>query len=155
MAEFSYASGSSKWYFNRIGITVWHSDKLLESDQSWLVCLSSKGFTIQGTWIIKEKYIPIFTFGLSDGDGANSLSKLNISMIHGWYFKSHDLLGVGLNYTESTITGKSQLGSEVFYRFTLPKAISITPTIKAIINPALDPNRDFLGYWGVRTRISM
>ena len=155
MVEFAYTPGASKYYFNRINVNFWHSDEMTENDGSFLVTQSSRGFSIQGTWFIQEKYIPVVTFALSDGNGANSLSKLNISLMHAWLFKSHDMLGVGINYTESTIADRGQVLSEIFYRFTLSKALVITPTIRLILNPALDENRDFLGYYGIRTRISM
>lgn len=44
---------------------------------------------------------------------------------------------------------------ETFYRFTVSKALSITPMVKGILNPALDANRDFLGYYGIRSRITI
>lgn len=140
-------------YYRRISATFWHSDELLTSENSWFQTASSTGFTVQGTWLIKNKYAPVFTFGLSDGNGGNGLSKLNVSLMHAWYFKSHDLVGIGLNYTESTISGVGQYLSEIFYRFTLSKAVSITPSVKMVLNPALDTSRDFLGYYGIRSRI--
>ena len=155
MVELNYSPGKDQYYFQRISATYWHSDEVLESEDSWYKTASSSGFSIQGTWFINNKYIPVFTFGMSDGDGANTLSKLNISLMNGWYFTSHDMLGVGLNYTESTISGKGQYMSEVFYRYTLSKAISISPIAKIVVNPALDPNQDFLGYYGLRSRISL
>ncbi len=80
---------------------------------------------------------------------------MNISLLHAWLFKSHDMLGIGLNYTESTILGNGQFLSEIFYRFTLSKAFVTAPTIKLVLNPALDSDHEFLGYYGVRTRISL
>ncbi|MCO4822164.1 MAG: hypothetical protein KC469_08855 [Flavobacteriaceae bacterium] len=154
MIELNYSPESDQYYFQRISATYWHSDEIILSEDSWYASPSSSGFSIQGTWFIKNKYMPVFTLGMSDGDGANTLSTLNVSLMHGWNFTSHDLLGVGLNYTESTITGESQFLSEVFYRYTLSKAVSISPIVKAVINPALDQNKDFLGYYGIRSRIS-
>ena len=154
MFEFMYAPTSNP-YFSRIGVTYWHSDELLADENSWFQTPSSQGFTVQGTWFIKEKYIPIITFGMTDGQGANQLTKLNVSLMHGWYFQNHDMFAIGLNYTESTLADRGQYLSEVFYRFTVSKAIVITPSVKMVLNPALDANRNFLGYYGIRTRISM
>jgi porin len=154
MVEFMYAPTSNP-YFSRIGLTYWHSDELLADEGSWFQTPSSQGFTVQGTWFIKEKYIPIVTFGLSDGMGANALTKLNLSLMHGWYFQNHDMFAIGLNYTESTISGRGQYLSEIFYRLTVSKALVITPSVKMVLNPALDSERTFLGYYGVRTRISL
>ncbi|OIQ38399.1 MAG: hypothetical protein BM563_06165 [Bacteroidetes bacterium MedPE-SWsnd-G1] len=154
MIELNYSPGRDQYYFQRISATYWHSDEIILSEDSWYASPSSSGFSIQGTWFIKNKYMPVVTLGMSDGDGANTLSKLNVSLMHGWNFTSHDMLGVGINYTESTISGESQFLSEVFYRYTLSKALSISPIVKAVINPALNTNKEFLGYYGVRSRIS-
>ena len=154
MLEFEFTPGAEKYYFNRISATFWHSDELLESDNSWYTTPSSKGFSVQATWLIQERYIPVVTFALTDGNGANSVSQLNISVMHAWLFPSRDMLGVGVNYSESTVNGNGQFLSEVFYRFTLSKALVLTPVLKFVVNPSLDPNQDFLMYYGLRTRVS-
>jgi hypothetical protein len=156
MLELLYTPKRELQYFNRISATFWHSDELTESDESFFTSPGSKGFSIQTSWVINEKFIPIFTFGLSDGDGANSLSKLNISLAHAWFFQSYDMLGIGLNYTRSTLDGsRAQLLADVFYRYTWSVALAITPTFKMVMNPALNPDKDVIFYYGIRTRISM
>ena len=155
MIEFQFTPERAKYYFNRFSATYWHSDELLETDNSFFTSASSTGFTVQGTWVINDKYIPVLTFGLSDGNGANAISSLNISLMNAWYFKSHDMLGAGINYTESIITNRWQFLSEIFYRFTLSKTTAFTPVVKFVIHPALDPDVDFLFYYGIRGRISI
>lgn len=153
MVELVYTPAYDKYYFNRITATFWHGDAT-EGHNSFSASPSTKGFTVQGTWMIQNKWIPTFTFGLSDGKGTNSISKLNISAMHAWLFPSRDMLGIGLNYTESVISGTGQFLNEIFYRFTLSKAVVLTPSIKTIIKPALNPEKSFLFYYGIRTRIS-
>ena len=155
MVEMAYTPSRAKYYDNRVSATFWHSDELLESDQSFFQTPSSKGFTVQASWTINDKYIPVFTFGLSDGKGANALSKLNISLMNAWDLASHDMLGIGLNYTKSSITDENQFLSEIFYRWTWSKTMHLTPLVKFVINPALNPDRDFLMYYGIRSRISI
>jgi hypothetical protein len=75
--------------------------------------------------------------------------------MNGFHFLSNDLVGIGLNYTESTISGEAQFMSELFYRFTWSKTTAITPVVKAVMNPALNPTTDFLIYYGIRARITM
>jgi len=156
MVEVFYTPARALRYFNRIGATFWHSDELLESDESFFTSPSSKGFSVQVSWVFNDKYIPVITFGMSDGRGANSLSKFNISLAHAWFFNTYDMLGIGMNYTQSTVEGSvSQFLSEIFYRFTLSKTTVFTPMIKFVVNPALNPNTKFLIYYGLRGRISM
>jgi len=91
---------------------------------------------------------------MSDGAAGNRLSKLNISGMYGRVFENHDMFAIGLNYTKSAITDRAQGTGEMFYRYTLSKALVLTPVIKGIVKPVLDPNKDFLFYYGLRSRIS-
>ncbi len=154
MAEFNYSPNSSLYYFNRLSVTVWHSDSTNANESGWYDTASNKGFSVQGTWFIQNKHIPVFTIGMSDGAAGNRLSKLNVSAMYGRAFENHDMLAVGVNYTKSAITDKAQGTCEVFYRYTLSKALVVTPVVKAIVSPALNPNKDFLFYYGLRSRIS-
>ena len=156
MIEVLYTPNRTLQYFNRISETFWHADALTELDESFFTSPSTMGFSIQTSWVLNEKFIPVLTFGLSDGDGANSLSKLNISLAHGWFFQSYDMLGIGINYTKSTIDeSRAQFLADLFYRFTLSMAVAITPTVKTVFNPALNPNEDILFYYGMRSRITL
>jgi porin len=156
MVEVFYTPARARQYFNRISATIWHSDELLESDESFFTSPRSKGFSIQTSWVFEDKFIPVVTFGLSDGNGANSMSKLNLSLAHAWFFNTYDMLGMGINYTQSIVSGtEAQLLGEVFYRFTFSKTTMITPTVKLVINPALNPNVNVLFYYGIRIRISV
>lgn len=154
MAEFNFSPNSNLYYFNRLSFTVWHSDETSADENDWYTSPSNTGFSVQGTWFINNKHIPVFTIGMSDGDAANRLSRLNISAMYGRVFKNHDMFAVGINYTESAISKSAQGLCEVFYRYTLSKALTFTPVVKGVINPALDANRDFLFYYGMRSRIS-
>ncbi len=154
MAEFNYSPKQGLYYFNRLSMTVWHSDAGTPDETGWLTTDANQGFSVQGTWFINNQHIPVVTFGYSEGAGANRLSKLNVSAMYGRVFENHDLFAIGLNYTESAITDRSQLLSEIFYRYTISKALVVTPVAKIVLNPALDPNTNRLFYYGLRTRIS-
>jgi len=155
MVELNYSPSSSRYYYNRIAVTAWHSDELLDNDDSFFVSPSSKGISFQGTWVINDKIIPVIAVAFSDGDGANSLATTNISLSNAWYFPNNDLFGIGINYSTSSISGRSQVLSEVFYRWTLSQTTAFTPVIKGIINPALNSDINFLFYYGIRGRISI
>lgn len=163
MVELQYTPGRSRYYYNRIAATFWHSDRLMQvDDESFFSSPSSKGFNIQGTWTQDEKMISTAAFGMSDGEGANALSKVNLSLSNAWWFPTHDLFGVGINYSspgkglkDGYVGTRPQILSEVFYRWTWSKTTAITPIVKFVINPSLDPNTDFLMYYGIRGRISI
>ena len=155
IVEFQYTPSRAKWYTNRFSATYWHADEVLHTEDEFFTSASSTGFALQGTWVLDDKHIPVVTFGMSDGKGANALSKLNISAMYGRYFQSHDLFGIGVNYTTSSISNENQFLTELFYRWTLSKTTSFTPVIKLLANPSLNPNVDFMIYYGIRSRISI
>jgi len=154
MVEFAYTPSRARYYSSRISATLWHSDELMRSDAYYYTTPSSRGMTFQASWNFEDKYIPVFSVGVSDGDGANATSKVNISLSNAFDLKSHDLLGAGINYTKSSITERDQYMSEIFYRWTWSKTTHLTPLVKFVINPALDPNASFTVYYGIRSRIS-
>ncbi len=155
MGEFAFTPKASQFYSTRFTLTYWHADQLTAEENSFLVTEASQGIALQASGMIKAKHSISSTIGITDGKGANTLAKVNIAAMYGLNLKSHDLLGLGLAYTESSISNRGQFLSEVFYRFTLSKTVSITPTVKGIINPSLDPSRNFLAYYGVRSRITL
>ena len=70
--------------------------------------------------------------------------------------KSSNLLGVDIGW------GKPHDGSlgdqytaEVFYRFQLAQNLAVTPDIQFLINPANNPNNDFITVFGIRTRSAL
>ena len=75
--------------------------------------------------------------------------------MNAWIFPSHDMLGVGLNYTTSSINDQSQFLTEVFYRWTWSKTTALIPVVKMVISPALNSDVDVLFYYGIRGRVSM
>lgn len=155
MVEFVYAPEVSGYLFDRLSLTYWHSDEVLVSDNSYYISPSSQGVSLQGSWIFDNKYAPSVSVAFSDGKGTALLSIFNISLMNGWRFQSHDLLGVGLNYTRSTLTNSEQFLTEVFYRLTITQTLAITPMVKMVINPVLNTNTDVLFYYGLRGRISL
>lgn len=155
MVELIYAPESRTYMFDRLSITYWDSDEVLVTDNSFTVTPSSKGISVQGSWIIKKKYAPAISIAFSDGAGSALLSNFNMSIMNGWRFVNHDLMGVGFNYTRSTITDTEQFLTEVFYRLSITQTLALTPMAKMVLNPVLIPNTDILFYYGVRGRISL
>lgn len=155
MVELVYAPESGSYMFDRLSLTYWDADEVLVTDNSFTVTPSSKGVSLQGSWIINKKYTPAITMGFSDGRGSALLSNFNLSIMNGWRFQNHDLLGIGLNYTSSTITETEQFLTEVFYRLIITQTVALTPMVKTVINPVLNPNTDMLFYYGLRGRISL
>lgn len=155
MVELVYSPESGTYMFDRLSLTYWDSDEVLTTDNSFTVTPSSRGVSMQGSWIIHKKYAPSISIAFSDGKGSALLSQFNMSVMNGFRFVNHDLLGVGLNYTRSTISETEQFLTEVFYRLTITQTLALTPMLKMVINPVLNPNTDMLFYYGLRGRVSL
>ena len=46
-----------------------------------------------------------------------------------------------------------QWTGEVFYRINLGKHFAVTPDVQVLVNPALDPDKDIIGIFGLRARL--
>jgi porin len=69
----------------------------------------------------------------------------------------HDLIGLGLNWGEPNEDSfgpglDDQYTAELFYRVNLGKHLAVTPDVQAIFNPALNPEKDVIGIFGLRAR---
>ena len=47
---------------------------------------------------------------------------------------------------------RDQFTSELFYRFQLTEFLAVTPDIQLVADPALHPDVDVLGFFGIRLR---
>lgn len=47
-----------------------------------------------------------------------------------------------------------QYTAELFYRLYLTKSLAITPDVQLIIDPALNPDEDVIGVFGLRVRLT-
>jgi porin len=70
-----------------------------------------------------------------------------------------DLLGFGLNWGEPNEDNfgpglRDQYTAEAFFRWQLTPQIAITPDVQLLINPALNPEDEVIGIFGLRARLA-
>ena len=70
-------------------------------------------------------------------------------------YKSHDILGTGLNWADPPGGARDQYTLEVYYRFYLTERLAFTPDFQLIANPTLNPEKSALYYFGIRGRIAL
>ena len=88
--------------------------------------------------------------------GQNVFYKNDVQIGNGFYFKSHDLVGIAFSWAQPNIPGsKDQLTAELFYRAQITPHLAITPDLQWIYNPTLNPDVTNLWYFGVRGRITL
>ena len=112
------------------------------------------GVAFSASWFIDDQWIPFLRMGYSEGEAA--LNESNISIGLGRYFsRNGDLLGVGLSWGKPATDGlENQVTSEAFYRIQMSQNWAITPSLQVIFDPALNPEKDVIGVFGIRSRLN-
>jgi porin len=147
--EVGYVPSFGERYFKKVSVTYWHSDAYEGSDKG-------QGVAFASHWFFQEKYIPFLLAGFSDGKGANTLAKSIVAGGVGFRFKSHDILGLSVNWAhppDSTL--RDQYTAEAYYRFNLTEHLAVTPDLQWVINPSFNPEKDSLVYFGLRARATL
>jgi len=148
--EIGVTSSKDRIYFDNAHITFWHSDKRVNAGTP-----SDWGLAFSAAKFINDTWMPFIRGGFSD-EGTGVL-KGSISTGIGYYFqKTTDLIGLGISWgnpTESLLD--DQYTAELFYRFQLSQNIAITPDIQLLIEPALNPDENFIVVFGIRARIAL
>jgi porin len=147
-AEVGYVPSFQERYFKKVSVSYWHADAYEGSEKG-------QGVAFASHWFIRERYIPFLLAGFSDGKGANTLAENIVSTGMGFRFKSHDVLGIGLNWTDPPGGLRDQYMAEIYYRFNLTEHLAVTPDLQLIRNPALNPDQDTLTYFGIRGRVTL
>lgn len=149
-AEIGFVSSFDRRYLDNIHVTVWHADKREKFGipDGWGVAFSS-------SWYFYDSILPFFRAGYSDT--AASLLEANVSTGIGYYMKgSSDLVGLGLSWGEPHDNSlEDQYTTELFYRFQLAQNLAVTPDIQFLIDPANNPEEDFIVVFGIRARLAL
>jgi hypothetical protein len=71
--------------------------------------------------------------------------------LHPWQWVRDRLAATGGKPVASA--NRDQLAMELFYRLQLVDGIQISPDVQLIVDPALQPSRDFVAVFGLRSRL--
>ncbi|MGI9474469.1 MAG: carbohydrate porin, partial [Rubripirellula sp.] len=144
--ELGITSSRDRIYLDNLHATLWHTDarKQARAPEGWGVAVNAQKY-------IREKWLPFFRFGYSDGDAA--LMQTTFSTGLGLRRENNDVAGIGFSFGKPAAdTLRNQFTSEWFYRFQLTQFLAVTPDIQLIADPALDPSEDVLALFGIRLR---
>ncbi len=150
-------SPKERYYLDNLHLTLWHADQREEIgikdgwggvlsftgsiDDNWIV-FARAGFSEDGGSLLQTavslgfSYIPSLT-------GAVPGSQLGFGV--NWGQPNDDLFGSGL---------RDQYAIESYFRLQLTREISITPDVQLLINPALNPKKDTIWVFGLRSRFA-
>ncbi|MEM6622672.1 MAG: carbohydrate porin [Pseudomonadota bacterium] len=154
--EIGWTSARDRLIFDNVHATIWHTDG---SDEFGV----NSGWGVAGsaTWYVNDQWLPFLRGGFASDGGA--LLEASISAGFGWQPSpgpGQDLLGFGINWgrPNSNAFGPGlgdQWTGEIFYRLNVTDNLAVTPDIQLIVNPALDPNKNAVGIFGLRVRLAV
>lgn len=145
-AELGVTSSQDRLFVDNVHLTLWHSD-----DRKVAGTPESSGVAFTAQRFVDDKWLPFFRFGYSDGDA--SLMQTTFSTGLGINRDNRDVFGIAVSWgSPSDGALRDQFTSEAFYRFQLTQFLAITPDLQLIVDPALNPNKDILAFFGIRLR---
>jgi porin len=149
-AEIGWVSSYEKRYMDNIHLTFWHAD-----EREKLAVPGGWGMAFSSSWYFYDSLLPFFRAGYSDTEA--SLLEGNISAGLGYYRQgSSDLLGVGIGWGKPHDDSlRDQYTAELFYRFQIAENLAVTPDIQFLIDPANNPDHDFITVFGIRARLAL
>jgi porin len=150
--ELGWTSGNDKLVLDNYHVTVWHKDK-----QDELAVPDGWGVNASFTRYLEGGWLPFLRGGWADK--GDSLLEKSLSAGVGYQpDPAGSLLGVGLNWGEpnsDTFTSglDDQYSAEVFYRFNLGQAFTVTGDVQYLKDPALNPDESSIWMFNLRGRL--
>ena len=139
--------------FNNIQVTLYQID-----DRNKAGTKDGYGVSFSVSFAAGSKFLPFLRGGW--GKDGNSLLEGSVSAGVGYQTDPDGaLLGAAFNWgrpNDGTF-GTSlddQYTAEIFYRAQVFEFLQVTPSIQFLVDPALNPDEDFVAVFGLRTRAS-
>jgi porin len=154
--DIGWTPSQERLIFDNVHATIWHTDgsrKFFVPD-GW-------GIAASANWWVDDQWMPFLRGGYAE-DGGVVLQK-SISAGVAYQPKpgpGHNVIGLGFNWGEPNEDSfgpglDDQYTVELFYRVNLGKHLAVTPDVQVIFNPALNPEKDVIGIFGLRARIQL
>ncbi|SLN70653.1 Carbohydrate-selective porin, OprB family [Roseovarius albus] len=143
--EIGYTPAFDRIYLDNMHLTFWHADAASDENRA-----EDYGVAFSTAWLIDNRWLPFFRAGASKGKAA--LYERSVSVGLGYYGRTTDGAGIGLNWAEADGLDGDQFTVEAFYRFTVSPGLQITPSLQFINDPLLNPDESNITILGLRTR---
>jgi len=151
--ELGWVSSWERRQQDNIHLTLWQTSARSEAGIP-----SGWGGAVSASHLFADRWLPFVRAGWSDGGGGVPLEG-SVAVGAGYYLRDQsDLLALGLNWgrpSSETYGGglDDEYSIELFYRVHLMKSLTITPDVQVLINPALNPDAEVVGVFGLRARL--
>jgi porin len=141
-----------KWGKGNYRFTAWYRDAGERTGTP-----HDTGFTLSFDQRIGKNWVPFFRYGIGDGN-INGIDQM-VSAGVGWEGKlltESDVWGAGASWGNPNDNDlDDQFLTEVFYRMQVSPDNQFTLGYQLIFQPTFDPDRDVVGVFEVRWRITM
>ena len=149
-AEVGWALSRNDRYTHNVHLTGWHADNRDDAGvpESW-------GFTTGMNWTFDNTWMPFFRAGWSDGEAPLMNATATLGLLH-YRANRSDLVGFAGNWGDPADDAlDDQYTAELFYRFQIAQNLAITPHVQLIVDPALNPDEDYIWIGGLRMRLTL
>jgi porin len=148
-AEIGWTPSRDERYLKKTGIMVWHVD---ERDDAGVP--DSWGVTATANWTWDKTWMVFGKAGWSDGDAPLMNASATAGVLY--YLASRsDLIGLATNWGDPADDSlDDQVTTELFYRLQLAQNLAVTPSVQLLVDPALNPDEDTIGIFGMRVRFT-
>jgi porin len=133
---------------DNIHLTLWQHDRREATGlpEDW-------GVSASASWVFRNTWAPFLRAGWCNEGTA--LYEASVGAGFGYVNRRQDIFGLGVNWGRpgSDMKDKEQWTLEVFYKYQATEMLAITFDIQQIVNPALNPKDDVIGFYGLRMRV--
>ncbi len=149
-AEIGWSPSSTERYMKNVHLMGWHVDDATRADLE-----ESYGLTFAANWTWNEVWMAFTKMGWSEGSAPLYNKSVTVGAMYRMHRRS-DLVGIALNWGEPAVPElRDQYTGELFYRFQLAQNLAITPSVQLLIDPALNPDEDYVWIGGLRARLTL
>jgi len=151
--EIGWTTGRDALLLNNVHVTFWQVDErdAAGTPDGWGVNVSASAW-------IDERWLPFVRAGWAQDGG--SLLEGSVSAGFGYQReRGGNVLGFAFNWgrpNRDTFGGglSDQWTGEIFYRWQLTQNVQLTPSVQLLVDPALNPDQDVIGVFGLRARVT-
>jgi porin len=148
-AEVGWSPSKDERYLKNANLTFWHVD---ERENAGIE--SAEGVLFSANWTFKERWMPFFRAGWSDGSAPIYNRSATVGFIRYFAFRS-DLSGLGVNWGDPPDDSlDEQVTVEAFHRFQIAQNFAVTTSVQYLVDPAFNPDEDALWVFGLRARVT-
>ena len=141
--------GAESSFVDNVHVTLWHTDEREAAgvEDSW-------GVSMTASWLFDDdRLMPFVRAGWADGDAALADRSVTLG-VAGNVTERSDLIGFAVNWSRPSTSSDDQYVAELFYRLQLAQNLAITPSVQLVVDPALNPDEDVVGVFGLRARVT-